>query len=222
MKRLFTLATLLTFATLSSPQISRSQDATSIPRPNIGWSPGAVCADDFALTFVNGQLRCVDSVARAGQADSATIATTAGTAQQLDPNAVVSANQISGQISATQMQTPTCPSGQVLTNTGSGLTCTAVSGGGGTTVACAARTVNGWAAHPGNGSYLGGPLSGTPFMVPAGNNGQTISWTFSYSHYEPYTNSWTCSNGAWQMAASSTGHQFGNDGGSVSYRFEMQ
>lgn len=109
----------------------RAQDATTIPRPNIGWSPGAVCADGYALTFVGGQLMCVNSVENAQNAATAASATTAATAQQLDPNATVSATQISGQISSQQLQTPTCGSGQVLTNTGNGMECIAGGGSGG-------------------------------------------------------------------------------------------
>lgn len=217
-KGLVAIVAMIALAIGASIPKGLSQDATTISRPNVGWNPGAICADGYALTFVSGQLQCVDSISRAEQANTATTATsatTAATAQQLDPNATVAANQISGQINAQQLQTPTCGSGQVLTNTGSGLTCVAAassSGGGG--VSCPAKTVSvssysrAWTNNP---PYPVGPST---FYLGASPEGATSGGTFSVStpdiqecgnNHPTFTvnKTWSCTNGQWGPSSQS-------------------
>lgn len=180
-----------------------------------------MCADGYALTFVGGQLMCVNSVENAQNATTASSAVTAGTAQQLDPNAQVNASQISGQISSQQMQTPTCGSGQVLTNTGSGLTCVASAGGSGGTTPCAAGAFTMSQTH-----YIYGSSRGVfgvrTSVLPSGNLNNVIPVYTSFAAiengdgYGPYpeetvTTSWKCTASGWesqtaQPAGSSNSH----------------
>lgn len=208
------LALILASGVATNP--AATQDATTLQRPNIGWSPGAVCADGYALTFVGGQLQCVDSINRSNEAATAASATTAGTAQQLDPNATVSANQISGQINSQQIQAPTCGSGQVLTNNGSGLTCVAAaSSGGPAQPQCPAQNASitrtdgvGYSGYQsfGNSHPLGTGVVGQVQAV----SGSVGSASDFYGDSVSYTLTFTCNSaGAWKSQTSQPVY-FGN------------
>jgi hypothetical protein len=114
-------------------------NAQSTP-PEVGWSPGASCPVNQALSYINNQLVCIDQIARAKQADqaanathaqnavqaqsavTATTATTATKATQLDPNSTVDLSKITG---------GNCPAGQFLTVTKNKLTCVTIPSSGG-------------------------------------------------------------------------------------------
>jgi hypothetical protein len=116
---------------IAAPAVA--QDAVRSGSRPANWNIGATCpTGQVATVNAVGMISCTDTINNANTAATATTATVATTAQQLDSGATVNASQLSGSLSASQLQgaMPACSSGQVLTNTNGTFSCVTPAGGG--------------------------------------------------------------------------------------------
>lgn len=116
-KTLLLLASLIAAGAVLSSSYAPAQDAVNAPRPNVGWTPGRTCTAGYVLTYFNGQLVCINRVARTNSA-----AATART-RALDPSTQIDASQVRGKINPDQIDIPVCEPDEYLTGRATGLTC---------------------------------------------------------------------------------------------------